>query len=295
MTIAIQLCLPYLCLCITANRPLFNTPSISPHIHRHDALRSLQQARLLTCLASVIIIAAYLAQSVGSWRWSVWQDQSALCSDQARVPANLVSTTTSSTSSVPQQCDSLILASLLDALDVDERPVSLTPSCLAASSSFAFGRSNSEPTVFENYTHLQSTTSGTPVELTLWDTAGQEEFDKLRSLSYADTHVILLCFSTDNPVSLENVETRWIPEIREYSPGAKIVLVALKCDLRGGNANTLGYQDGVAVAKRIKATRYLECSAKMNRGVNEAFAEIASVAAGVSSDGGRAKMRCVVA
>ncbi len=33
------------------------------------------------------------------------------------------------------------------------------------------------------------------IELSLWDTAGQEEFDRLRSLSYDDTHAIMLCFS----------------------------------------------------------------------------------------------------
>ena len=35
----------------------------------------------------------------------------------------------------------------------------------------------------------------TQIELSLWDTAGQEEFDRLRSLSYDDTHAIMLCFS----------------------------------------------------------------------------------------------------
>jgi len=38
--------------------------------------------------------------------------------------------------------------------------------------------------------------------------SGQEEFDRLRSLSYAETHVIMICFSVDNPVSLENVESK---------------------------------------------------------------------------------------
>lgn len=63
--------------------------------------------------------------------------------------------------------------------------------------------------MFENYVHvIQPSPHSPPVELTLWDTAGQEEFDKLRSLSYADTHVVVLCFAADNPVSLENVESR---------------------------------------------------------------------------------------
>lgn len=40
------------------------------------------------------------------------------------------------------------------------------------------------------------------MELALWDTAGQEDYDRLRPLSYPDTDVILMCFSIDSPDSL---------------------------------------------------------------------------------------------
>lgn len=40
---------------------------------------------------------------------------------------------------------------------------------------------------------------GIHMELSLWDTAGQEEFDRLRALSYEDTQVIMLCFSVRLP------------------------------------------------------------------------------------------------
>lgn len=43
----------------------------------------------------------------------------------------------------------------------------------------------------------------THIELSLWDTAGQEEFDRLRSLSYSDTHTIMLCFSVSSPPPAE--------------------------------------------------------------------------------------------
>jgi Rho family protein len=107
----------------------------------------------------------------------------------------------------------------------------------------------------------------THVELSLWDTAGQEEFDRLRSLSYDDTHAIMLCFSVDSPDSLENVETKWVGEIAENCPGVKLVLVALKCDLRkredddGENEEPekpcIDYEEGLRVAEKIKALRYL--------------------------------------
>lgn len=62
------------------------------------------------------------------------------------------------------------------------------------------------PTVFENYiTQTVHGPSGKTVELALWDTAGQEEYDRLRPLSYPETDLLFVCFAIDCPVSLENV------------------------------------------------------------------------------------------
>ena len=116
----------------------------------------------------------------------------------------------------------------------------------------------------------------------------------------------MLCFSVDSRDSLENVESKWVGEIAENCAGVKLVLVALKCDLResdaageedgeggvgGGRKEMIDYNTGLEVAKRIQALRYLECSAKRNRGVNEAFTEAARVALSVKgkarSEGGR--------
>ncbi|KFO36007.1 Rho-related GTP-binding protein RhoB [Fukomys damarensis] len=67
------------------------------------------------------------------------------------------------------------------------------------------------PTVFENYV-ADIEVDGKQVELALWDTAGQEDYDRLRPLSYPDTDVILMCFSVDSPDSLENIPEKWVPE-----------------------------------------------------------------------------------
>jgi Ras family protein A len=63
------------------------------------------------------------------------------------------------------------------------------------------------PTVFENYlAYLEI--DGVALELALWDTAGQEDYDRLRPLSYPETDVILICFSIGNPDSLNSVREK---------------------------------------------------------------------------------------
>lgn len=73
---------------------------------------------------------------------------------------------------------------------------------------------------------------GGPVLLHLWDTAGQEEYDRLRPLSYPRSDVIFLCFSTISPVSWESVKTKWWPEVHHYIPNVPYILVGTKIDLR---------------------------------------------------------------
>ncbi|XP_064604366.1 ras-like GTP-binding protein RHO [Liolophura sinensis] len=136
------------------------------------------------------------------------------------------------------------------------------------------------PTVFENYV-ADIEVDSKQVELALWDTAGQEDYDRLRPLSYPDTDVILMCFSIDSPDSLENIPEKWTPEVKHFCPNVPIILVGNKKDLRG-DENTkrelakmkqepVKYEDGKGMSDRINAFAYLECSAKTKEGVREVF------------------------
>ena len=119
------------------------------------------------------------------------------------------------------------------------------------------------------------------VELALWDTAGQEDYDRLRPLSYPDSHVVLMCYSIDNPDSLKNIEEKWAPEVRHFCPGVPIVLVGTKSDLRNDKETILeleqngevpvSKESGRVVADKMKAVAYMECSAMHNDGVREVF------------------------
>jgi len=138
------------------------------------------------------------------------------------------------------------------------------------------------PTVFDNYS-ANVMVDGKTISLGLWDTAGQEDYDRLRPLSYPQTDVFLICFSLVSPPSFENVRTKWYPEISHHAPTTSVLLVGTKLDLREDPATIeklrdrrmapIAYSQGVTMARDIKAVKYLECSALTQKGLKNVFDE----------------------
>lgn len=143
------------------------------------------------------------------------------------------------------------------------------------------------PTVFENYVTEIKAENGKIVQLALWDTAGQEDYDRLRPLSYPDSNIVLICFSIDNPSSLENAKQKWAIEVDHYCPNVPKILIGLKADLRkqqmvsslmsprlpnySSTPKLVSVESAQEVAFEIGAWKYIECSAKLRYGVDEIF------------------------
>ena len=142
------------------------------------------------------------------------------------------------------------------------------------------------PTVFDNYTVILNVDEK-PVMLNLWDTAGQEDYDRLRPLSYPETEVFLLCFSIVSPSSFKNAQKKWHPELTSHCPNTPIILVGTKLDLRNDKetierlqANGLQpvtRQEGTKMAEEIGARNYIECSALTHENLAVVFNEAVAV------------------
>ncbi|KAL5230619.1 hypothetical protein ABZP36_029395 [Zizania latifolia] len=160
------------------------------------------------------------------------------------------------------------------------------------------------PTVFDNFSANVSV-DGNIVNLGLWDTAGQEDYSRLRPLSYRGADVFVLAFSLISRASYENVLKKWMPELRRFAPNVPIVLVGTKLDLRdhrayladhpgasvvttaqvcsfvqtcllhetltGKLANCIHSSQGEELRKQIGAAAYIECSSKTQQNVKAVF------------------------
>lgn len=136
------------------------------------------------------------------------------------------------------------------------------------------------PTVFDNYS-ANVMVDGRPVNLGLWDTAGQEDYDRLRPLSYPQTDVFLICFSIISPHSFDNVKSKWFPEVQHHAPGVPIILVGTKSDLRNDSAaiaqlqnkgmSIISMEKAQSLQREIGAEAYLECSALTQEGLKQVF------------------------
>jgi len=154
--------------------------------------------------------------------------------------------------------------------------------CLLISYSTNAFPSSYTPTVFDNYT-ASVMVDGKPISLNLWDTAGQDDYDGLRPLSYPQTDIFLVCFSIISLPSFDNVKSKWWPEVQHHAPHVPTILVGTKGDLRDDEVTAknlaskglrmVNGEEATRRAKEMGAVKYLECSALTQDGLKTVFDE----------------------
>ena len=144
------------------------------------------------------------------------------------------------------------------------------------------------PTVFDNYS-VTVAVGEEAYTLGLFDTAGQEEYERIRPLTFPQTDVFLVCFSVVLPSSFENIRQKWVPEILKHGPkDTPFILVGNQMDLREDKETLFKLQKrtekpvttemGKRLAKQIHAARYMECSALTQVGLKDVFDEAIIIA-----------------
>ena len=115
--------------------------------------------------------------------------------------------------------------------------------------------------------------------LSLWDTIGDEAYDRLRPLSYPKADVFLVCFSIAESSSFESVKTKWYHELTSWSNvvDSAWVLLGLHADERNSGhksskeldreRNDVSREEAEQLAKNLgrwskKCVPYVECDAR---------------------------------
>ena len=114
--------------------------------------------------------------------------------------------------------------------------------------------------------------------------SGQEDYDRLRPLSYPQTDVFLVCFSVTSPASFENVKEKWFPEVHHHCPGVPCLIVGTQIDLRDDplvleklqrqKQRPITPEQGERLARELGAVKYVECSALTQKGLKNVFDEV---------------------
>jgi len=135
------------------------------------------------------------------------------------------------------------------------------------------------PTVFDNYS-ANVMIDKKLVNLGVWDTAGQDDYDRIRPISHKNADVFLICYAVDNPTSFSNIKARWVPELENFSKDVPRMLCATKIDLRfdteaqaqliASGEQFIDTDQGKTLATEIHAS-FIECSALTQSNLPQVF------------------------
>ena len=107
----------------------------------------------------------------------------------------------------------------------------------------------------------------------IWDTAGQEKFQKLTVTYYQNAAAAIICYDVSNPNGLVRLRKN-LEELAKYQQTKPMILVVAAC-----KSDLLPVPRMEEEAQKLAAAYdalYMETSAKANRGVSELFMRTAA-------------------
>ena len=130
------------------------------------------------------------------------------------------------------------------------------------------------PTVLDNYTKTV-TFGDTSIELEVLDTAGSEDYDQLRPVSYPQTHLFLIFFAVEKRQTFHSIENRWLNEIAQHSPNTKYILVGtIYNDSNPRNTSWVKQEEAEELKMKLSALEYIEVCLKNQNDVENLFERV---------------------
>lgn len=132
-------------------------------------------------------------------------------------------------------------------------------------------------TVYFLYFAGETMNRGKTTSICLYDLPGQHDFNQMRKFALKDSNVIVICYDVQKRKSFDNVQSVWIPEIRQFL-GKSIPIVLVGIASNKNNTMSVSKRDAIKVTSQMQLNEFFEIDADDNVGVNHLFSDIASIA-----------------
>jgi len=108
------------------------------------------------------------------------------------------------------------------------------------------------------------------VKMILWDIAGQDKYDLSRKAFFQGCAGALFVYDVTRPITFKDVKSKWLKDLKEFgNRNADYLLIGNKNDLT--EEKMVSTQDGEKLANKMKASEFIETSAKHGDNVEKAF------------------------
>eukprot|EP01100_Stratorugosa_tubuloviscum_P004173 TRINITY_DN2038_c2_g1_i2.p1 TRINITY_DN2038_c2_g1~~TRINITY_DN2038_c2_g1_i2.p1 ORF type:complete len:179 (-),score=64.97 TRINITY_DN2038_c2_g1_i2:99-635(-) len=114
------------------------------------------------------------------------------------------------------------------------------------------------------------------IEFTFWDTIGGDDCNlriMTRVYCYERSDLILLCCSVDKKEQFEEIETFWLPELKQFAKLIPFIIVGTRCDLRNNEPNSISKFEALEIANKLN-TIYTECSSLKGEGLTKLLKKV---------------------